>query len=207
MLVMTPLELATALKEAVLAGAACATVTIAYFGLSTWNRQLRGQADFDVARSLARAMYKLRDEVEIARVALVRASEFPPGYFEGSRSSKPASVEADAWAHVFTERWKPVAEAARDFEAATLEAEALWGAQVRERTQVMHACLRTLRTSMEAVVDNARSGGEDFKSDRDFGKEMRANVSARGDGSDPLSQRIRTAIEGIEAVIRPHLRR
>jgi hypothetical protein len=207
MLHMSPLELATAAKEAVLAGAACATVTIAYFGLSTWNRQLRGQADFEVARSLARSMYKLRDEVEIARVALVRGWEFPAGYFDGPRSSKPASAEGEAWAHVYGERWKPVVEAVREFDTFILEAEALWGSQVRACAREMHACLVELRTSMDAVVANAYSGGEDFKSDPNFGKEMRSNISARSDRSGSLSQRIHVAIQAIEAVIRPHLRR
>lgn len=204
---MTPVEIASILKDSVLAGAACATVTIAFLGLNTWNRQLRGHADFEAARSLAKALYSLRDEVQIARSALVRGDEFPPGYFEGPRSSKPPSDEAEAWVHVYSERLKPVGEAVREFDTATLEAEALWGQSVRDRARDLHGCLRTLRSGMEAVIENARSGGEDFKADREFGKQVRADISARSDGSDPLSQRIRVAIEAMETNIRPHLRR
>jgi hypothetical protein len=204
---MTPVELASILKDSLLAGAACATVVIAFFGLSTWNRQLLGQADFEAARSLARALYKLRDEVQFARLALVRGHEFPAGYFEGPRSTKPPSDEAEAWVHVYAERLRPVGDAVREFDTATLEAEALWGQDVRDRARELHACLRTLRSGMEAVIDNARSGGDDFKSDREFGKQVRADISARSDGTDALSQRIRAAIEAMETIIRPHLRR
>jgi hypothetical protein len=100
-----------------------------------------------------------------------------------------------------------VSDVLQNFDAAVLEAEALWGEQVRVASDKMHACLRTLAASMDAIVENARSGGEDFKSDPDFGRKMRRNVHASRDDGDELSMEIQAAIAALESILRPHLRR
>lgn len=60
--------------------------------------------------------------------------------------------------------------------------------------------------SIEAVIRDKYSGGEDFK-DRDFGKKLRANVSALKSEDNDLSNSITKSIEGLESEIRPHLTR
>lgn len=198
---MTPVEIVTMAKDTILAGAGVATMTVAFLGLSTWNRQLRGQADFDAARALAKATYKLREEIAVSRSRIIRVYEF------GDPITRRGGDTAEEYARVYGERWKPVSVALQDFDAAVLEAEALWGDQVRAAAEKMHECLSTLASSMDAIVENARSGGEDFNSDQDFGREMRRNVHASRDDGDTLSLAIQEAIGSIEKVLRPHLRR
>jgi hypothetical protein len=48
------------LKDIILAIAAIVTATVAALGLKKWCEELRGRADFDVARGLIRATYKVR---------------------------------------------------------------------------------------------------------------------------------------------------
>lgn len=198
---MTPVEIVTIAKDTMLAGAGVATVIIAFFGLSTWNRQLRGQADFEAARTLAKATYKLREEIAVSRSRVIRLYEF------GDPMTRRGGDTGEEYARVYGERWKPVSDALQNFDAAVLEAEALWGEQVRGVSDKMHACLRTLAASMDAIVENARSGGEDFKSDPDFGRKMRRNVHASRDDGDELSMEIQAAIAALEGILRPHLRR
>lgn len=59
---------------------------------------------------------------------------------------------------------------------------------------------------MEAVISDKYHGGEDFK-DREFGKKMRANVSATQSANDDLSNKIFASITELESEIRPHLSR
>jgi hypothetical protein len=198
---MTPAEIVAIAKDTILAGAGVATVTVAFLGLSTWNRQLRGQADFEAARALAKATYKLREEIAVSRSRLIRLYEF------GDPVTRRGGDTGEEYARVYVERWKPVSEALQNFDAAMLEAEALWGEQVRGALDKMHACLSTLSASMDAIVENARSGGEDFNSDPDFGRKMRRNVHASRDDGDELSLEIEAAIAAIEGILRPHLRR
>jgi hypothetical protein len=203
---MTPPELAAVLKDAVLAGVGVASVTVAALGLSTWNRQLRGQAEFDVARALARATYSLRQELWICRVPLVRAREFPEGYV-GAIRNDPLK-EAEAWAYVYDQRWQPLSAAWQQFDSCTLEAEAVWGSAVRATTDKLRQCLGELRAAMESSVDNARSEGRTFRDDPDFGKTIRQVLHGTPTkAGNSFTERIDGAINAIEAMARPHLRR
>jgi hypothetical protein len=95
---MTPVEVVTIAKDTMLAGAGVATVTIAFFGLSTWNRQLRGQADFEAARTLAKATYKLREEIAVSRSRVIRVYEF------GDPMTRRGGDTGEEYARVYGER-------------------------------------------------------------------------------------------------------
>lgn len=61
---------------------------------------------------------------------------------------------------------------------------------------------------MEAVIDDKAQRGENFRTDKNFGKEMRSTTHAsRGDENNVLNRNIKVAINAIEDLVRPHLRR
>jgi hypothetical protein len=202
---MTSFEAVSLGKDVIVACAAAVTAFMAVVGINRWRDELKGKAEFEVARTLIRASYKLRDEIAIARSPLVRPAEFPSAYWASKQHSP--EEEAQAWAHVYNNRWEPVAEAQRAFEAASLEAEALWGSQIRDRAEALRMCAHDLWVGMETVIDNARSGGENFESNREWAKQVRAVVSASSSATDnALSNRITAAVRAIEDDIRPHLK-
>lgn len=199
---MSPVEVATVLKEAVLAGVGVATVTLAALGLSTWHRQLRGHADFDAARNLAKATYAVRNALAAARSPVIWAGEFPDDYIEMTANEYQ---RAAALSHVYSERWKPVSAAMHAFDAAALEAEALWGATARLRTEALRKCLPVLSSAMEALVDNVGGRGQSFRTDPEFGRKVRVEAHSKPDNTDELSKQIRNAVTGIEDLLKPHL--
>lgn len=202
---MTTVEFFQILKDIILASAAGITAYVALTGLSKWQKELTGKANFEVARTLIKTVYKLRDELGYARSPFVSAHEFPEGY-NGSLGNHTAEEEAQAWMRIYSKRWEPVGNAIQEFDAALLEAEALWGNSIKEKALKLSQAARELQVSMEAVISNKYNSGEDFR-DRDFGKEMRANVSATQSSDDQLSNKINEAITGLESEIRPHLSR
>lgn len=200
-------EYIIALKDVCLSVAAITTAFVAISGLKSWRKELRGKADFEVARGLIRATYKLRDELTYSRSPFTSANEFPEGY---DPLNKTTEKETEAWAHIFTNRWKPIADAIQEFEAQTLEAEALWGKSIKDTAFELRRCSRTLRVAMEAMVSNTASDNEDFKSDSDFGKKIKSEIWQGWGGSkgkDELGDKILTAVENIEKELRPHLKR
>lgn len=203
---MTAIEIVTMVKDALVAVAAATTAIVAVMGLSSWNRELRGKAAFDVARSLARATYKLRDELRDCRSPFISGGEYPEGY-GGHMGSTSSREEADALSYVYRNRWKHVAEALEPFDTHTLEAEAMWGANIRSKTDQFRQCLRELRAAIDAVVEDTAQGGENFKADRDFAKDMRSKVSTYSGKDNPLTQRIESSISEIEGELRPYLKR
>jgi len=203
---MSVIEIASLVRDVVVALAAAVTATVAVVGLSTWSRELRGKATFEVARALARSTYKLRDEIKNCRTGFLAASEFPEGY--GARlGQSSAREEANALAHVYGNRWKNVWEALQEFDTTTLEAEAIWGSEIRARTDALRQCVRELRAAIDAVIENTAARGENFTTNREFEKEMRSKVSTASGKENAFTIAIEAAIQGIESVVRPHLKR
>ena len=204
---MTSPEILASIKDITLAIAGAVTASVAVVGLQNWNRELRGRAAFEVARSLARATYKLRDELGNCRMPVIWAHEFPEGY-KNAGINRSAQHEAEGYAHVYSNRLAPVIAALQEFDTQTLEAEALWGADIRSITERLRKCVWELRAAIEANISNIQGGGEDFTSDREFGKMIRAAVSAGpNDSSNQLSTRISAAVGEMEDALRPHLRK
>ena len=193
-------------RDAILAVAAAVTATVAIKGLSSWNRELTGKAAFEAARALARATYKLRDEIKNCRAPFLAENEFPEDY-RGQTVQITPHGEAQALAHAYKNRFHSVRSALQEFDSHTLEAEAIWGKEIRMKTDVLRHCVSELRSAIDAVIEDKASGGKNFADDQKFGKEMRGKVSTARGSENALSRTINEALQGIENVIRPHLKR
>ena len=196
-------------KDLALAAAAVITATVAVRGLQKWREELRGKADFDVARGLARATYRVRDELAAFRSPLMRGVEYPPGY-EPPPPGHPSNptAEANKLAYAYNERWKHVTAALRDFDAQRLEAEALWGSEIRKDAEALHRCATIVFVAVESILDDAKAGGKHFEADREFGLRTRAQAHASPTATDnPTSNQIADAVSTIERRVSVHLKR
>lgn len=201
---MSYTEIISSIKDIILAGAAATTAYVAYAGVEKWQKELRGKANFEVARELIKSIYKLRDELSYCRSPFIAAMEFPKSY----RGTQHTDEEnGQAYAHVYTNRWEPVGNAVQNFDTAVLEAEALWGEAIKEKAAILRQCVRSLQVDIESFIDDKYSGGENFKADREFGKKVKENIWNVKSQENELTISINTAIEGLEKEIMPHLSR
>lgn len=100
-------------------------------GLHTWRRQLRGTADHDLARRLLIELYRLRDVIKRARSAVIFS--FESGPFEGEmRSNDPQQDSFDSTARAYRRRLTAMDEARGPLLATMLEAEAVWGTELKD---------------------------------------------------------------------------
>ena len=201
---MNATEIFAIIKDIALAGAACITAYAALTGLGRWQKELSGKASFDVARELAKSIYLLRNMIGYCRSPFIAASEFPENYMGSGKHS--FEEEGQAWAYVYSKRWEPVGKAVQEFDAAALEAEALWGKEIKEKTLDLKKCVRSLQVDIEAFIHNKYSGGEDFK-DKQFAKQVEQGIQDIKSKDNEFTQEINKAIEAIESVIRPKLSR
>ena len=201
---MISIEIISVTKDIILIFAAIATAHVAINGLQSWSKELNGKADFEVARNLIRSVYKLRDELRYCRSPWIPQGEFSEDYDPSNKS--PEEV-AKAFAYIYKNRWKPVTNALQDFESQALEAEALWGTGVKSKTDELRQCARNLQVAIDAYISNKANDGDDFKSDPDFGKAIRAEIAATNDENNPLTLKISNAIKNIEEEVRPHFNR
>lgn len=205
---MTVLEVITAAKDIALAGAAIATAIAAWRGLGKWSAEIKGKAAFDVARGLAKATYKLRDEVRICCTRIVWGYEYPKNYVENLKGSEYNKQEAKAYAYLFENRFRPVIGALREYESQVLEAEALWGSAIWGKTDALRMLVRRFNVAHKSYVGNLRSGNEDFKSDPKYEKETKAMIfSSQNDAENELNNSLDNAMKSIQSELLPHLSR
>ena len=204
---LSALEIIAAAKDVVLALAAIATVIVAFKGLNTWRRQLHGAAHFEAARGLAKAAYKVREKLQASRSPLLSAHEFPPEHHDSAARRSPEQ-EAKGYAYVYSNRWAPVGEAMQEFDASVLEADVLWGKPVRDTSDRLRQVVREVNVAVDALIANAASRGEDFSSDKEFGKRMRSTVSALPtDSKNEINGKLAASTQTLDELIRPHLQR
>jgi hypothetical protein len=206
---MTNLEWATFIKEIVLALAGVGTVLIAFSGLKSWGKEHKTRVFFDSAKELLKACYTLREAVARARSPFILASEFPDGYQNHPAIKRnSAEEEAQAYAFLYRNRFEPVIEAVKILRLQTIEAEALWGSNIKEKCSQLQKAARRLQVAMQQYVSNIQRVNEDFSSDKNYAKSIRADISAFDD-DDPASiaSVINSNIEEIEIFLKPYLKR
>ncbi|MEQ5839125.1 hypothetical protein N0A02_06690 [Paraburkholderia acidicola] len=195
------------IKDVVLAVAAVVTALVAVRGVSGWLRELRGRTEFESALALMKATYSLREALFSCRAPLILAGEFPSGYSQVTDGSN-AEKKGKAYAHVLGERWSAVVATLSEFDARSLESEAIWGKDIRDATESLRKDVNTLYAAIVSYIDDAYIGGENFKEDPAFGIRVRRDVFASRDASDnALSNRILSNIQRIEMFASPHLGR
>ena len=194
-------DVASIIKDVIIAVAAIATAIVAVYGINSWRRETEGKARFDAARSLMLTAYRARDDIRNCRSPLIVAGEFPPDLdaFGGS-----AEERYKAYAHVYSNRWKPVKEAMERFDAAVLDAEVVLGRKVKEPSERLIAAVRNLFVAVDMYLSDIRSGYKEL--DRDTRKRFRQIISGSGE-HDAFGAEISAAVDQLEQVIVAHVRR
>jgi hypothetical protein len=198
-------EVISIVKDVLVGVAAATTAVAAVIGLRSWSRELKGKAEFEAARNLARATYKVRDALSDCRSPFYSGGEFPEGTAWGRQGDQG---EADKWAYVYKNRFDPVKDAIREFDSDVLEAEALWGSKIKAKTSTIRSYAQELYAAMQADVDDKRSHSENFKHDSAFKEQVKRKVTFMPDDkTNKFSKMIKKVVEEIEDEMRPYLRR
>jgi len=198
-------------KDVVVALAAIVTATVACIGISKWRAEESGKADFDLARRLGAAVYRFRDAIAAARHPFIAAAEFPEG-----KPTDNGKAGADAFAHVFNQRFQGVQQSATDLRALRNEVEALWGIAIVGKLGELLDHAIVLHVAMSAVVSDKASFGTEFRDNPELRKKMWARVTDTGneinsDGTkgapNELTTKIERDVEGVAAYLRTKLPR
>lgn len=124
---MTTIECINLVKEVFLTGTAITGVYVAIQGLDTWKQQLKGQADYNLARSLLINTYKYRDALYFVRNPIMTGAELALTQEEkqGALTYNEESYRGNVKA--YQKRWDAVLKCRNEISADIIEAEALWG--------------------------------------------------------------------------------
>lgn len=112
----------TSLKDVVTAGVAVYAARIAAKGLTTWQRQFRGQQDFTLARQIALAAVKYQSALDEVRNPFIWFDlKVWPAKMDDARRAK-----FDATAGEYKKRWDAVVAERDVLEAAIMEGKVVW---------------------------------------------------------------------------------
>lgn len=139
------------LPDFVTAGAAVAAVIYARSGLHTWKQQLRGSSEFELAHSLLTESYRLRDSIESARSPFMSAPELKADDPEAA-GLNPSERSHLSFARGLETRWERVSEAARGLDPLLIQAESLWGREVRDKFSPLRKMAYELRFAMDMYL-------------------------------------------------------
>lgn len=198
-------------KDIAMAGIAVYAAVIARRGLSTWNRQLKGSTQYDLARRILKGTYRLRESLaEVRHPAIFRSEQpIPPEEFAEHMTDKQKHHYGIAKA--YENRWQELTVIRNDLEAELLEAEALWGHDFLTTFQPLFDLQATLYATVNSYLV-ACDPDETEETRRVFQESYLAKKGVlyrtfSPDSPDPFRDQIYAAIAAVESVLKPHLLR
>lgn len=120
-------------KDILIAVAAAVGATVAILGLNTWNRQLKGSAEYDLARRILKIAYRLRETIKEVRHPVMWAAEMPDPPVEEAKTMSGEEIFYYRNSRAYQARWQKVSNVRTDLQADLLEAEVLWGDELKKR--------------------------------------------------------------------------
>jgi hypothetical protein len=199
------------LNDVVTAGCAIVVAAAAALGLRTWREQLRGGAEYELARRLLRAALKVRDEIDVVRGRFIFAGEVEVAV-KHSGSELPANPHERSqreYELVVHQRWKRLVGATSEFEAELSEAEVLWGAALQAEGQALRDIVVKLLNALEEHLEVTRDRVNPLPDPPEEAKKRKAIIwrSVGKTSEDEFRREVVAAIGQIEAKLLPKLHR
>ncbi len=173
-----------------------AGVIIAWIGLDTWKRQIKGTDKYKVASELLLEVYRVREGVGVVRSSFV---QYTP--VKNDKASKEMN-EFFGYVEAMERRWKEVTEPVVQLSLLSLKAEVHLSKDIKQEVDKLMKLIRELQVTYEQYIDVKRPGSgftaEDF--DMDARKVLWAKPT-----DDSFNENIITAVENIENLTRKYL--
>jgi hypothetical protein len=183
---------------------------VALRGLNTWNRQLKGSAEYDLARRILKVAYRLRDSIKVVRHPVVWPEEMLSPSEEDANGMNPEQLKHHGLSRAYQARWQKVADVRTDLQAELLEAEVLWGDELRTRFEALFKLEHELFISVRTFL--TLSDPNEWPERKTAAQKHQSNFrdimyDSLEDGGDEFMNDIVQAIAPIEEYVKPHLRR
>lgn len=206
---MTYMETITTIKDIILAICAVVGACVAYRGLGTWQRQLKGQVEYDLSRRLLIGLFKYRDAINGVRNSITFSYEMPDPPEEQAKNMNQDQIKFYRLAKAYGVKWDRVIEQKTLLYADRIEAEAIWGSdlnnlfnnifklenelfeQIRHYLEIMNPDVSAPSKVASYEYLNSK---RDIKYDSSYYK------------TDDYKQDLITAIAEIESYLKPKLR-
>ena len=150
---MTCVETVALLKDIIIAGAAITGAVVAVKGLGTWQRQLKGQSEYELSRRILATLFKYRDAINRVRHPWMDVQEMPYPTEDEAKGKSREQISFYGRSKAYQARWDKVQAERTSLYADLLEAEVIWGNELKNLFEnvfnLEHELLISIRHSME----------------------------------------------------------
>lgn len=206
---MTCVELASLLKDVVLSGTAITGAIVAVKGLGTWRRQLKGKSEYELSRRVLVTLFKYRDAINGVRHPAMWAYELPSPPEEEAEKMSPEQIRFYGTSKAYQARWDKVQTERTSLYADLLEAEAIWGIELKDLFKKVfdleHELFTRIRHYIELINPDTDEATKEAiqRIDEKAREIMYDNMSGE---PDEYKQDLVSAIENIEKYLKPKLK-
>ncbi|WP_167631695.1 DUF1837 domain-containing protein [Mariprofundus ferrooxydans] len=205
---MTCTEIVTLLKDFVLSGAAITGAVVAVKGLGTWQRQLKGQSEYELSRRILVSVFKYRDAINGVRHPAMWAYEMPSPPEEEATKMSREQIRFYGTSKAYQARWDKVQTERTSLYADLLEAEAIWGTELKELFKGVFDLEHELFTRIRHYIELINPDTSDAKKEAITKIDNKARDIMYDDLSeepDEYKKDLISAIEQIEKYLKPKL--
>lgn len=202
----------TEIKDAVLTIAAGVGIYVALRGLNTWNRQLKGGVEYELARRLLKCTYRLREAIKSVRNPVIWQNEQPSPPIEDAEKMSSKQRRYYGLSMTYQRRWDKVNEIRNDLQTELVEAEVLWGKEIHNLYEPLFKLQRELYFNIHSyliVCDPDEDEGMKeamhviMKKNRDVMYDMSDSIP----DEEKFTPDVSKAIASIEIYLMPHLKK
>lgn len=193
------------IKDIVLICTGAVAAYVGLRGLSAWRRQLYGQTEYDLAKRILRSTYKVREAIHGVRNPFLQHSRDPDLPEEKLKKLSDKEKEWHALAQAYQKRWQPLSDAKAELDTELLEAEAVWGVEIREKFSRLDGLVTELSLAVEYYLDVRNPNVQEEWTPKER-KESREIMYAHG-SKDKFKEKLEAVLKDIETVLKPHITR
>ena len=188
-----------AIASTITAISASAAAFVAFRGLATWKKQLKGQTEYELARRYLKNALKVREAIRIARNPWISNDE-------KKNADKELDIEHDiknSDASVYQIRMKRIDEIMADMEADSIEAEVIWGVPAIKITDLIKKCVNELNITLMKYFNEHVWNNIPYEE-----KERLTQIIYRDGDSihDDFANKVNDAVIVIKDYLKPHLK-
>jgi len=196
------------LKDIAVGFSALCAAYFAYQGLSTWRTELKGKSEYQIAKDVLRAVYKVREAFKHVRGPAIYQYEYPESMTDTSGHLK-AEHRYEGNSHVYEQRWKVLHEAFVALEECHLEALVEWGSDYQDIIVPLRACRVNVQIAIQQLLSRYRNPQEKDWMNTEEKNRQQAVLYYGGNESkyDTFTPEIDSAVEKFEKWLRPYVSR
>jgi hypothetical protein len=200
-------EWISAAKEVIIGLSAVFATIFAYIGLNTWRKELKGKAEYQLAKDVLKSVYKVREAFKHVRHPAIFAYEYPEEMRDYSGHLK-REKDYEGTLYVYEKRWQKMDEAFRELEEHHLDAQVEWGSEFQNVIIKLRSCRAELLVTIQKMLDEKKNPQRVMRDKESMEKAFSTLYDNGGNTEfDKFTPQIEAAVKEFEVWLRPHIKK